>query len=372
VNHKAVMLRGAVAATRSVDSKASFQIALEHVLLGLMPVVVLLFEASVVATSAHSSVAVDFHDAYYVAGYRLLHEGDPYAWTGSEIRGGIAFVYPAFSALLFAPFALIARGTAGVLFTLVCVALTPLTLWVLRVRDWRIYGVAMLWLPVFSAWETANETIMLVSIGALVWRQRANPVVAGVLTAAAVSLKPFMWPLALWLLVTRRWRASGYGLAAGVVINLVSWSLVGFDKVGVYLRDSGIDARYAWRAGYTVVAAFGHLGFGRSVGEVMTVMACVALVAAILYVGSVKRRERQAFTLTIILMLVASPLVWIHYFAVLLIPMALERPRMNWLWALPVLMWVCPPSLHVHGWQEALAWAVAGTMFISVLRTARE
>jgi alpha-1,2-mannosyltransferase len=366
------MLRGTVAPARTASSKAPFQIALEHVLLGVIPVLVLVLEVSVVVGNAHSTIAVDFHDAYYVAGYRLLHGGDPYAWTGSEIRGGVAFVYPAFSALLFAPFALLARGAAGVLFTLVCVALTPLTLWVLRVRDWRIYGVTMLWLPVFSAWETANETIMLVFIAALVWRYRANPIVAGMLTAVAISLKPFMWPLALWLLVTRRWRASGYGLAAGLLINLVAWWLVGFDKIGVYLRDSGIDTRSAWRAGYTVVAAFGHLGFGRPVGEAMTVVASVVLVGAVSYAGFVKQRERQALTLAITLMLVASPLVWVHYFALLLIPMALERPRLTWLWALPLLMWLCPPSLHVHAWQQAVAWGVAGTMFVSVVRTARE
>jgi alpha-1,2-mannosyltransferase len=336
-----------------------------------MPIVVLVWEATVVFGDPHR-VAVDFHDAYYVAGYRLLHGGDPYAWTSSEIKAGIAFVYPAFSALFFAPFALIGAGVAGVAFTLVCIALTPLTLWVLRVRDWRVYGVALLWLPVFSAWETGNETIVLILVAGLVWRYRGNPIVAGVLTAAGISLKPLMWPLALWLLATRRWRASGYGLATGVVINLVSWSIVGFGKVGVYLRDSGLDTRHAWRAGYGVAAAFGHLGLSHAFGDVMTVVACAVLAAAIIYVGFVRHRERQALVLTIIMMLAASPLLWVHYFALLLIPMALERPRMNWLWALPVLMWVCPPSWHVHIWQEAVAWSIAGTMLVSVLRTARE
>lgn len=371
MNHHAATVRRGVAAARAGDRKATYSIALQQILLGLMPLVVLIWEATVVFGGSHT-VAADFHDAYYVAGYRLLHAGDPYAWTHSEIKAGIAFVYPAFSALFFAPFALIGKGAAGVVFTLICIALTPLTLWVLRVRDWRIYGVALLWLPVFSAWETGNETIVLVLLAALVWRHRANPIVAGVLTAAAISLKPFMWPLALWLLATRRWRASGYGLAAGLIINLVSWSIVGFDKVGVYLHDSGFDARYAWRAGYSIAAALGHLGFGRGFGDVITILVCAALAAAIVYVAFVKQRERQALTLTLFLMLAASPLVWVHYFALLLIPMALERPRMSWLWALPVLMWVCPPSWHVHTWQEAVAWLVAGTMLVTLVRTARE
>jgi hypothetical protein len=370
-NNAAALARG-LEAVRARDRKARYALALQQVLLGLIPVVLLVWEASLVLTSPNSIAALDFHDAYYVAGYRLLHGGDPYAWTHREIYAGVAFVYPAFSALFFAPFALIARGAAGVVDTIMCIALTPLTLWVLRVRDWRVYGVAMLWLPVFGAWQSGNETILLVFISALVWRYRGNPIVAGVLTAAAISLKPVMWPLALWLLATRRWRASGYGLAAGLLINLVSWSLVGFGKVGVYLHDSALDTLHSWRAGYSVVAAFGHLGFSHSFGDVMMLLACAALVVAIVYVAFIKQRERQALTLTLLLMLAASPLVWSHYFALLLIPMALERPRLNWLWAMPVLMWDCPPSFHVHGWQVGIAWLLAGIMFVSLVRTARE
>lgn len=371
MNDHAAALRRGVAAARAGDRTATYTIALQQILLGLMPLVVLVWEVTVVFGGSRS-IAVDFHDAYYVASYRMLHGGDPYAWTHREIYAGVAFVYPAFSALFFAPLALIAQDGAGVLDTLVCIAMAPLTLWVLRVRDWRVYGVTLLWLPVFAGWQTGNESILLVLITALLWRYRGNPIVSGVLTAAAISLKPVMWPLALWLLATRRWRASGYGLATGLLINLVSWSVVGFGNVGVYLRDSGLDTRHAWRAGYGIAAAFGHIGFGRSFGDLMTVVVCAALAVTIVYVAFVHHRERQAFTLTIVLILAASPLVWVHYFTLLLIPMALEYPSVRWLWALPVLMWVCPQSWHVHTWQEALAWLLAGTMLVMSVRAARE
>lgn len=371
MNANAARLRSGTAAGLIGDGGAGYLTVLRQGLLGLVPMIVIIWELTIVFGGQHH-IAVDFHDAYYAAGYRLLHGGHPYTWTQREIYGGVAFVYPAFSALFFAPFALIAVGVAGVVVTLVWIALTPLTLWVLGVRDWRIYGIALLWMPVFDAWQTGNETILLVFITAWVWRYRGNPVVAGALTAVAISLKPVMWPLALWLLATRRWHASGYGLAAGLFINFVSWSVVGFDKIGVYLRDTGLDTRHAWRAGYGIAAAVGHLGFSRSFGEVMTLLVSAALLAAIVYVAFVKHRERQALTLTVVLMLATSPLVWSHYFALLLIPMALERPRLNWLWALPVLMWDCPPSVHVHSWQVGVAWLLAGTMFAVLVRTATE
>jgi hypothetical protein len=66
-------------------------------------------------------------------------------------------------------------------------------------------------------------------------------------------------------------------------------------------------------------------------------------------------------------MLVASPLVWSHYFALVLVPIAIYRPRLGWLWALPVLMWACPPSTGVRGWQEGLAWGVVACCFVACL-----
>jgi len=356
------------AAPRVRDRRASLAVALEQGMFGLLPILVFAWLAVFVLAGPSNKIAVDFHDAYYVAGYRVLHGGDPYAWTPAAIRNGVAFVYPALSALLFAPFALISSSAAGVLFTLVCMALAPLTLWVLGIRDWRIYGITLIWQPVFSAWQAANESILLVCFVALVWRYRDKTLVAGLLTAVAISLKPFVWPLALWLLITRRWRASGYGLLAGVLVNLISWSVVGFSNISVYLRDSGTDARDSWRIGYSAIAAAGHLGATRTFGEVLLIVISLALALGAAYVGFIKRRERQALIFVVALMLTASPLVWTHYFVVLLIPLALARPRMHWLWALPILMWVCPPSLHVRGWQELIAWLVAGAIFVSASR----
>ena len=36
-----------------------------------------------------------------------------------------------------------------------------------------------------------------------------------------------------------------------------------------------------------------------------------------------------------------SPIVWLHYFVLLYIPIAIVRPRLSWLWALPLALWVC-------------------------------
>ena len=71
-------------------------------------------------------------------------------------------------------------------------------------------------------------------------------------------------------------------------------------------------------------------------------------------------------------MLLASPLLWSHYFSLLLVPVALRRPRLSLVWALPLLMWPMPPRQPVFGWEELLAWGVTAAMLALLpARTAR-
>jgi len=316
------------------------------------------------------AIGVDFQHGYWPGARRLLEGLSPYSFTPAQIKASTAFVYPPLTAVAFVPFALIASGTAVVLFTLVCIVCTPLTLWVLNVRDWRIYGLVILWLPICTAWQTANETMVLVLIVALIWRWRARPLAAALLTAAAISLKMFMWPLALWLVATRRWHTSVYTLIWGLILNAGALTVVGFGRIHQFLHTTSLDTRDNWRNGYSVVGAAGRLGLSRSSADILTALLCAILAAAVVYSAAVKQHERQALLLTVMLMLVASPLIWIHYFALLLIPLALERPRVGWLWALPVLLWLCPDASHVVGWQVALTWLVAGTMLVLTIRSA--
>lgn len=316
------------------------------------------------------AVAVDFRSAYWPAAVRLLHGASPYASTHAQIDAGTAFVYPALSAVLFAPFGLLSRGTGQVLYMFICIACVPATLRTLNVRDWRVYGLVMYWLPIYAGWQSSNVTLPLMLLVAVAWRHRDRPLVAGVITAAAISLKPFVWPLGLWLLATRRWKAAVWALAWGAVFNLLAWGLVGFDEIHTYLRLSGQVTDALYRGGYSMLAIAHHLGLGRGAGEMLLLVVSAAVGGALIYNGAVKRDERAALTLAVALMLVASPLVWSHYFALLLIPIALYRPRLGWLWAVPVLMWPLPPSTKVLGWQDGEAWVVAILCLAIVLRTA--
>jgi hypothetical protein len=360
------VLRRFVPDTHHGSNPALVSVVLACALLALVAITAL------TAFRAQPQVAPDFHYAYFPAAQRLLRGVSPYALPHQDIAAGIAFVYPALSALVFAPFALLGRPLADHLYVLLCFALVPATLWLARVRDWRLYALPMLWAPVVLGWEGGNVSVPLTFLVMLLWRYRDRPLVAGFVTALAISLKPFVWPLALWLVVTRRWRAAGYALLSGLLLNLAAWAIIGFNQISAYLRLSAQVTDALWRGGYSMLALAHHLGFGRGVGEAVLLVASAALIAGLVWLGLVRRRDRDALTLTVALMLVASPLVWSHYFVLLLVPLALARPRFDPIWLLPCAMWICPPSTAATGREVVLAWLVAVSCLVTVLRGGSE
>lgn len=343
--------------------------ALEQTLLGGVPLALTLWLA--VASVSQHWVAEDFSMAYYPAAHRLLDGGNPYAVTHAQILSGAAFVYPALSAVLLAPLALVASGLADHIYTLLCIALVPATLWVSGVRDWRVYGVSLLWFPIIIGWEGENISVPLMFLAALVWRYRDRPWVAGLLAAVAISMKPFVWPLALWLLATRRFRAAAWALVGGLVFNLVAWYIVGFNEISTYVHMSREDADALWRGGYGVPALAHHLGLGRGAGDLLLILGAAVLGVVTLYQGLIRHDQRGAYVVAVALMLVASPLVWIHYFVLLAVPLALSRPRFAPLWAVPIAMWLLPSGPTVAGWQLALAWALTGGCLVASLAPPR-
>jgi hypothetical protein len=349
--------------------RAGFGVAAQRLLLGAVP-------AAVTAWLAYSAIryhwfALDFYSAYYPAAHRLLDGASPYAVTHSEVVAGSAFVYPALSAVAFVPFALVSRGLSDHLYTLVCFICVLGTLRAAHVKDWRVYGVTLLWFPIIIGWQGENVSVPLMFLVALVWRHRDRPAVAGLIAAAAISLKPFVWPLGLWLLATRRWTAAAWTLGFGLALNLLAWGIVGFSEVHTYLHLSGEVVDALWRRGYGMLAVAHYLGFGRCVGDGLLVVLSIAVAAAIVREGFFEHREREAMVLTVALMLVASPLVWMHYFVLLLVPLALTRRRFSAVWAAPLVMWASPSGTSVAGWQAALAWIVVAMCLGSALQ-ARE
>ena len=319
--------------------------AAQQILLIVLPILVTAAELSI--TLGLHNLAIDFHGWYWPAGHRVLMGSSPYT-----VPPAVALNYPAFGALVFVPFALIPLGAAEILFLLLVVASVPVTLFLLGIRDWRAYAVVALWEPVVVGWETANITLLVVCGLALIWRFRDRAPVAGLVLAALISIKIFLFPVAIWMLATRRFTALAWACAGTIALNLISWAVVGLDQITVYYHVLKAFGNVAELRGYSLIGLMLHVGASRMLAE------AIGLGAAALAIGASLRmsgpaRDRVVFTATIAACLWASPVVESHYIALLLVPVALAAPVLSWPWLLPVVLFILPAD-HPALWQHAL------------------
>jgi hypothetical protein len=272
-------------------------------------------------------VPVDFH-VYRQAAEEIAAGESPYPW----------FAYPPLSALAAVPFTLLSTVAADFAVKALLILGVFAVLAVAGVRDWRCYPLALLWPSVNAGVQTGNITIPLALGAALLWRFRDRAALAGISLGATVAAKLLLWPLWLWLVAGGRRAAALWSVLAGLAITLASWAVVDFNALVTYpdrLRQLNEDTA---GAGYTLDTLARDLGAGDTAAR--AVMAAVAL-ALLVAVAVTARRgsEQRSFVLAVAAALACSPIVWLHYFALLLVPVAVVRPRLGAIWFVPLAMW---------------------------------
>jgi hypothetical protein len=72
-------------------------------------------------------------------------------------------------------------------------------------------------------------------------------------------------------------------------------------------------------------------------------------------------------SMIVVVSLVASPIVWLHYFVLLVVPIALTRKTLSWPWFLPLALVLCPGYGNGDQAETALALLVLGLVAASTL-----
>ena len=273
---------------------------------------------------------------YRLAGVAVWHGHNPYVTARSILdHGPIGFVYPAPAALAMVPFGLLPFVVAGALFALITTAAVVVTLWALDVRDIRCYGVALIMAPVSTAITTGTVSTLMVCAAALAWRYRNRVVVPALVLAGSLMLKPLLWPIVIWFAATRRWRA-----AALTALTACAGTAAGYAA----LHINGLQSYPSLVKASTTVEAAGSYSLdgllsrlGAPAPLVIPYVIGAALLVAVCLVS--RRDEQRAYVLAIAATLVLTPILWVHYFSLLLIPLAFSSRRLTRWWFLPVLMW---------------------------------
>jgi hypothetical protein len=338
-------------------------------LCGALPLLALYY--AIAPNALGDSQAADFHFNYYYAAEAIRAGEDFYPSVDFVVRGPddliVDNVNPPLVALLTVPWTVLPVGLAEVLFQFLLVGVFVGTLALLGVRDWRCYGLAFLWPPVTDAVATGNISILLGFAAAVVWVYRDRARTAGAALGVSIAAKVFLWPLVVWLGATARARAAVWSLAVAAATLLVSWALVGFRGFGEYpdlvrrLTDR-MDER-----GYTVYALGVDLGVPGGIAWALWASLAVAVLTASVVLAR-RGSEQSAFVLALVAAIAFSPIVWLHYFALFLVCVAIAQPRLAPVWfvGIPLQFVVSTGVYNGSTFQTA---AVLGLMGLTVALT---
>ena len=337
----------------------------------LVFVAVLWTSAFIAFSLTEDLLAWDVRFAYLPAAEQILDGRSPYpALDDPILEDQKGYVYPPQLAVALLPLTPLPIDLAALLVTGAVLAMLWLTLHLVGVRDVRCYAAALLWMPVASGVLLANVSIPLALALAVVWSYRDRVRAPALALGLAVSAKLLLWPLLVWTLATRRLRTTAWAVVCGVTVTFAAWAAIGFAGLDGYLdllrRLSEIQSENS----YSIVGMASTLGFSESVGRALTLVigggllvACVALAR--------RGDDARSFTCAVVATLALSPIVWLHYLVLLLVPLAVARPRFSIIWLLPILLWTSPRPGYAEGFQTFLPAVVTVILVTYVLARPR-
>jgi hypothetical protein len=294
----------------------------------------------------------------------VLHGHSPYAYRADE-----TYAYPPLVALLAAPFHSLSAGGATLLWTLLSLAAIATALWLLGVRDWRCFALVAAYPITRSALDlgTIGPFLLLAVAGAWRWRESTRRL--GAAAGVSVALKLFLWPLVVWPALFGRVRAVLLSAAFALAFVLVPWAAIGFGGLGSYPGLLRHLSAHEATSSYSLVAVGVRLHLPEWAATVLALLVAAGLLVVAVWVARDRRRtprdrEIATFTLVLAVSLAASPIVWVHYFLLLLVPIALTRPRLSPLWFVPFAYFPLGESAWPGGDAGKLGLALVTTTVI--------
>jgi alpha-1,2-mannosyltransferase len=319
--------------------------------------------------AAGSDYLWDFRKEYMPAGRALLDGNSPYPHALGQLKSHANYVYPPLVAVFVAPLTLLPHLLAEWIFLALSLAAPALALRLLRVRDWRCYGIVYLWPPLLGGLSLGTISPLLALAVAAAWRwRRSSPALGAIVMGAAVA-KLFLWPLLALFAIGDRWRAALVSVVAAGVAVLASWALIGFAGLADYPRLLQELSRIESPRGYSPTALGLALGLPREAALALALAVGLPLLVAAIALARHPRSELSALSCAIAASLALSPVVWLHYLVLLIVPIAAARDRLGLVWFVPLLFWVTPGTAsNGSTWRIALVLAFATLTLVLAAR----
>jgi hypothetical protein len=271
------------------------------------------------------------------------HPGNPVMESGKLLTN----LNPPHVLFVFAPFTLLPLWAACVLWwTLTGLLLVGGLTWWLRSQGecWTPNRIlwALLWAPIVTMGFTGQVTAI---VGVPLWLSyraltRGQRMRGGLLAGVVLSIKPILWPLAVWYVVRRGWREVA-GMVAGAAT-----------AVGLGLAFYGVETYHAWLAALARIpwvsvvmnASVSGLCSRLPIATPPGLWLVLGVALALWTVWRTRTRALDdAWMPLVAASLLASPLGWVYYGAWLLPGTRAEQ------WTKGVALGWCAPLLAVGG-----------------------
>ena len=328
--------------------------------------------------------ALDFNGNFVIPARDILHGVSPYhpaylervrdavaaGHRPDEYSRGVFATYPAPALLIGVPFTYLPAAVAEWLWVGLSIGAAALAFRLVGVRDWRVYGAALLAPAVGTSLSYGTVQCFLMLGLALTWRWRDHAWRGGLALGALIALKLIFVPLILWLLFTRRWLSAAIAAGSAAGLCLAAWAAIGFDGFTGYPHVLSLLTEIEKSQGFSGGSFVLALGLGDGVATAIPYVLGSGVIAltwiAVKRGGA--RADAYGFLLATLAVIAFSPIVWLHYLALLLVPVAVLRPKLSFAWFVPCLMWVMPfaaftPANTIH--RTVFLAALLGTVIFA-------
>ena len=236
-------------------------------------------------------------------------------------------------------------------FELICLAVSvALLLWWLGAEKRMVLGLLsalliLAWAPITSELVLGqlNALLFVLLVGAWQALRSGKHIQGGILLGSAIAVKLVPWPIMIFLMLRRYWRATCAAVTTIAIANVAATTLIGLDRMTHYylkigmsvssLHHAHISNFSLWTIGWRIFDATGSpVLSGVNVPPLFSAPAIapftsIAIPFAMLILGLLfalrVRTLDTSFGILICLMILVSPVAWDHYLIPVLIPIGI-------------------------------------------------
>jgi len=253
---------------------------------------------------------------------------------------------PPFQTLLFSPFGFVSYSAAYLIWSFLTVITGLLSVYLIfnayreELRSSHVFELSIVFLLFFPTVLTiilGQFSVLLLFLFTIAWvsARKGRDRISGFTLGIALSLKIFTGLFIPVFLIQRRWKLLVWYLGTFFLCNLLSIFLVGSDEHLKYLRTISSITWYSssWNPS---LMGFATRIFGGSenipiinapaVGIILYSLVSLFLILILFWLTKVQQDEAISgfdliYCLTIVCILIISPLGWIYYYVLMILPL---------------------------------------------------